>query len=61
MDEAILEEYLIWRIWMTKGTPLSELRWQWTYPDILKANAILDYQEAYDLAIEGTQPEVGSK
>jgi hypothetical protein len=41
---------LIWRIWHEKGTPLNELRYEWTYEDLLKANAILDMYGAMDIA-----------
>jgi hypothetical protein len=53
----IEEEYLIWRIWSSKKVPLQELRQEWTYKDLLKANAILDYEETYELAADGLQPE----
>jgi hypothetical protein len=54
-----MNEYPLWRLWLSKGIPLQELRWNWTYPDILKANAVLDFQDDYELAIDGvTQPEV---
>jgi hypothetical protein len=48
------EEWMIWRIWLTKKVPLNELKWEWSYPDLLKANSILDYQETWDAALEGT-------
>jgi hypothetical protein len=57
LSEEMEAEYPIWRIWLAKNVPLNELRWEWTYEDILKANAMLDYQEAYDLAMEGMHPE----
>jgi hypothetical protein len=41
---------MIWRVWHDKGTPLNELRYEWTYPDLLKANAILDMYGAMDTA-----------
>jgi hypothetical protein len=41
---------LLWRIWYEKGTPLNELRYEWTYEDLLKANAILDMYVAIDTA-----------
>jgi hypothetical protein len=51
----LLIEYPLWRIWTKKGTPLNELKYQWTYPDILKALAIMDMEDDYDCAIEGYQ------
>ena len=51
-------EFPLWRIWMAEKVPLSELRWEWSYPDVLKALAILDYEDACNLAYEGIQPEV---
>lgn len=44
---------------MAKNVPLDELKWKWTYDDILRANAILDYQEALELAMDGLDPEGG--
>jgi len=37
--------------------PLHELRWEWSYPDILQAIAILEYDETWELAMEGARPE----
>jgi len=37
--------------------PLKELRWQWTYADVLKALAILDMDSDYDIAMEGIQKD----
>jgi hypothetical protein len=44
---------LIWRIWQEKGTPLDELRYKWTYEDLLHANAILDMSSDMNTAMEG--------
>jgi hypothetical protein len=41
---------LVWRIWYEKGTPLNELLYDWTYPLLLKANAVLDMYNAMDVA-----------
>jgi hypothetical protein len=41
---------LAWRIWYEKGTPLHELLNDWTYEDLLKANAVLDMYGAMDIA-----------
>jgi len=41
---------LVWRIWYEKGVPLDELRYKWTYPDLLKANAILDMNQSITIA-----------
>lgn len=44
-------EYPIWRVWLRKdGMSLDELRYEWTYEDILKANALLDMEEDYRIA-----------
>lgn len=41
-------EFPLWRIWSEKGTSIEELRYKWTYPDVLKANAILDMQADFE-------------
>lgn len=43
---------MIWRIWREKGTPLDELRYQWTYPDLLHANAVLDMHSDMNTAMD---------
>jgi hypothetical protein len=42
----------LWRVWSKKGTPLQELREEWTYPDLLKANAILEMEDAFETGME---------
>jgi hypothetical protein len=42
---------LVWRIWHEKGTPLKELLYEWTYEDLLKANAVLDMYNAMETAM----------
>ena len=44
---------MIWRIWQEKGTPLNELRDQWTYEDLLHANAVFDMSQDMNTAMEG--------
>ncbi len=44
----ILAEFPIYRIWLEKGTSLHELSYDWTYEEIIKANAILDMRQCYD-------------
>lgn len=44
----ILSQYPIYRIWLKKGTPLNELNYEWTYEDIIKANAVLDMEQCYE-------------
>jgi hypothetical protein len=51
----LVEEYPLWRIWKEVGTPIRELRHEWTYDDVLRANAVLDMASDYDLAIEGAR------
>ena len=51
------EEFPLWRIWLKKSIPLNELRNEWTYPDILKANALLDMQEAYEMGLNQVSME----
>lgn len=51
LSEEIIGEYMIWRIWIEKGTPLDELKNKWTYPDLLKANDLLNMQSDYSNAI----------
>jgi hypothetical protein len=50
LDQEIEEEFLVWRIWYEKGTPPHELRNEWTYEDLLKANSVLDMYGAMDIA-----------
>jgi hypothetical protein len=47
------EQYLIWRVWYEKGTPLAELRNKWTYEDLLHANAVLDMYADMNMAQDG--------
>ena len=47
------DEYLIWRIWGEKGVSLNELRYRWTYEDLLHANAYLDMSADINTAIDG--------
>lgn len=49
LHKDIEDEYLIWRIWKAKNISLSELKYEWSYVDLLKANAILDYQDDLEL------------
>jgi len=46
---------LIWRIWQEKGTPLDELRYKWTYEDLLHATAVLDMDSDMRTALDGLQ------
>ena len=48
---------MIWRIWLEKGTPLNEMKNEWTYVDLLKANALLDMMEDHRAVLEGVQEE----
>jgi hypothetical protein len=52
-----MDEFPIWRVWKEKGVSLHELRWEWTYEDIMQANAILDQDAAYQAAIEGLRED----
>lgn len=45
-------EFPIWRIWMEKKVSLYELKYNWTYEDILKANALLDMKDEIGLAMD---------
>jgi hypothetical protein len=40
-------------VWYEKGTPLTELRDNWSYEDILHANAILDMYADMNTAQDG--------
>ena len=51
LSPEIEQEWLLWRIWLKKGTPLNELKYDWTYIDLLKANALLDMEETNEIAV----------
>lgn len=40
---------------MERQVPLTELFDEWSYPDLLKANALLDMKRDYNLADIGLQ------
>jgi len=48
---------MVWRIWEAKGTPLKEIWEEWTYPDLLKANAILDMMADVEIARSALEEE----
>jgi hypothetical protein len=39
-------------VWNDKGVSLDELRNEWSYEDIMKANAVLDMSQAINLAFD---------
>jgi hypothetical protein len=39
-------------VWIDKGVSLDELRYEWSYEDIMKANAVLDMAQAINLALD---------
>lgn len=47
---------------MKKRIPLNEIRYEWTYVDLLKANAMIDFEEMYEMAqsqiIEDERPKI---
>ena len=47
----MLIEYPLWSIWLKKGVPLDELKYRWTYDDLLRSQAMIDMESAYDGAI----------
>lgn len=51
------DEFLVWRIWNEKGVPLKEIQEYWSYEDLLKANALLDMKDDFELALEAVQEE----
>jgi len=38
---------------LKQGTPLDEIRERWTRQDVMKANAILDMQDDFELGLDG--------
>jgi len=42
----------VWRVWEAKGVPLHELKYEWTYRELLEANAVLDMYQSYEIANE---------
>jgi len=48
---------LLWRVWLEKGVPLNELKYEWTYPDLLEANAVLDMYSSHEIANEALTDE----
>lgn len=40
-------------MWQKKCVPLDELRYKWTYEDLLHANAVLDMDEDIEAAVDG--------
>ncbi len=46
----IEELFPIYRIWKETGTSLNEIKEQWTYEDVLNANAILDMYQSLEKA-----------
>jgi len=41
----------MWRVWKRTGTPLNEIFYEWTYEQVMKANAVLDMYDAMDIAM----------
>jgi hypothetical protein len=39
-------------VWNDKGASLDELRNEWSYEDVMKANAVLDMSQAINLALD---------
>jgi hypothetical protein len=40
----------MWRVWNEKGVPLHELKYEWTYRELLEANAVLDMYQSFEIA-----------
>lgn len=54
-------ELPIWQICLHKKIPLNEIRYGWTYTDLLKAQAIMQMEQDYDLALnEAAQEKAGN-
>ena len=49
-------EMPLWRIWLETGTDIELIR-KWTYPDVLKALAVLDMRDEYRMAMDRLQYE----
>jgi hypothetical protein len=55
LDPELEEEYPVMRVWEKSNftIPLDDLRYKWTYPDLMKALSSMDMSTSYDLAFEG--------
>lgn len=42
----------IWRLWNDKGIDLHKLKWEWTWVEVMEANAILDQQVDQKAAVD---------
>jgi hypothetical protein len=61
LSEEMETEYILWRIWKKTSIPIDELRYKWTYSDILKANALLDMDNDYESAMNEMMDEEANK
>jgi hypothetical protein len=48
---------LIWRLWKEQNVPLHELKHQWTYEELVQANAVLDMHQSIEIAWESLMEE----
>jgi len=52
LSKNIKEEFPIWRVWLNTNEPLNEIRFNWTFIDVMKANALLDMQDDMKGAVD---------
>lgn len=56
LSKDILEEWAVWRLVLAKVATLEEIDNHWSWGDVRKANALLqwkdDYAEAYRIHLE---------
>ena len=53
LSEDILLDYPAIRIWLAGKGDLHTILHEWTFHDVMKANAVLDWQDAQQQAVEG--------
>ncbi len=61
LHSDLICELPIFRIWEETGTSLNEIRYEWTYDDVMKANAILDRKACISIAQESYMAQKAEK
>jgi hypothetical protein len=57
LDSSINDEWLIWRVWLNKGGNPNDYRNNYTYDDLLKIHALLDWEDAIECGLDGIREE----
>jgi hypothetical protein len=56
-----LDEWLIWKLWKGSKETLKDLRYNYTYNDLLQMNSVLEMEDEYKLAYEQEEYEKRQK